>query len=319
MKSSITIINFIFIFLASSLLFACNSAADFLSSPAKTNAAEPETTLLVPGKIDGYDLNQPTRQMILPHFLMEASGLTDVSTTEVALVQDESGSFFIYDLKKRKVTKSVAFGPPGDYEGMTRVEDVIYILKSDGELFEVRNWRSTAQVTSRRLKLSTKDNEGLGLDPVTQNLLIAPKSRWQKGKEYKNSRPVFTFNPKDSASKPETALVIDVAEIVQFATENGLSIPTLKTKKGKTQIGLHFRPASIAVHPKTGEFFIISAVDRTLASFDRSGKVTGFQHLPAHLFRQPEGITFLPDNSMVIVNEAAGHQPTLLQFFWRLK
>ncbi|MBN2528803.1 MAG: hypothetical protein JXR76_20605, partial [Deltaproteobacteria bacterium] len=138
-----------------------------------------------------------------------------------------------------------------------------------------------------------------------------------KGKEYKNSRPVFTIDPKDSASKPKTALVIDVAEIVRFATENGLSIPTSKTKKGKTQIRLHFRPASIAVHPKTGEFFIISAVDRTLASFDRSGKVTGFQHLPTHLFRQPEGITFLPDNTMVIINEAAGHQPTLLQFTWQ--
>ncbi|MBN2344220.1 MAG: hypothetical protein JXR45_22185 [Deltaproteobacteria bacterium] len=272
---------------------------------------------MVPGKIDGYDLNQPTRQMILPHFLMEASGLTDISATEVAVVQDESGSFFVYDLMKQKVTKSVTFGPAGDYEGMTRVKDCIYILKSNGELYKVDHWRSNPTVTSQRLRLSTTDNEGLGWDPGAKKLLIAPKSRWQNGKEFKNLRPVFFLAPENIAVSPEVALTVDVEEILRFAEENGLSLPSSKTKKGKTKVRLHFRPASIAVHPKTGEFFIISAVDRTLASFDRSGKVTGFQHLPASLFRQPEGITFLPDNTMVIINEAAGHQPTILRYEWK--
>src|SRR6187402_3395746 len=78
--------------------------------------------------LDAYALDNPTRVDTLPRELEEASGLTDVSSTEVAIVQDELGVIFVYDLKTRGVTNRVPFGPPGDYEGLTRLGESMFVL-----------------------------------------------------------------------------------------------------------------------------------------------------------------------------------------------
>src|SRR5688572_7058825 len=109
-----------------------------------------------------YALDTPTRVDTLPRELEEASGLTDVSNTEVAIVQDELGVIFVYDLKTRGITKKVPFGPPGDYEGLTRLGDSMFVLASDGTLITVSHWRGTPRVDRRSLDLPTSDNEGLG-------------------------------------------------------------------------------------------------------------------------------------------------------------
>jgi uncharacterized protein YjiK len=77
---------------------------------------------------------------------------------------------------------------------------------------------------------------------------------------------------------------------------------------------LRFKPSAIAVHPQTGEVFILSSVDHVLISCDENGNVTGYALLDAGLFRQPEGIAFFPNGDMLIANEAAGKEPTLLLF-----
>ena len=59
---------------------------------------------------------------------------------------------------------------------------------------------------------------------------------------------------------------------------------------------------------------MVSALDRVLASFDRSGAVTGYALLDPGIFPQPEGITFLPGGDLVVANEGAGARPTLLRF-----
>ena len=73
-----------------------------------------------------------------------ARGLTDVSASEVALVQDEKGVIFVYDLRKRSVAQEIRFGPSGDYEGLTRC------INSRGT--RVTQWpvtRATAQPRTR--------------------------------------------------------------------------------------------------------------------------------------------------------------------------
>jgi hypothetical protein len=50
-----------------------------------------------------------------------------------------------------------------------------------------------------------------------------------------------------------------------------------------------------------------------------NGKVTGYAALDPELFRQPEGLAFLANGDLVIANEAAGREPTLLLFRYRSK
>lgn len=260
-----------------------------------------------------YDLANPNQAFILPPQLAEVSGLTVVSATEVACVQDEDGIIFIYDLQRQAVTREIRFGGPGDYEGLTALKDRFFVLRSDGHLFEVPAAYPSSDKRLHEIELPTQNNEGLGFDPIENLLLIAPKSRPGKGKAFKNRRVIFGFDMESGVLREDPVLEIDLAAVERFAEAHGAPLPTRK-KKGRMRGSLRLMAASVAVHPITGEYYVLSAVDNVLAVFDRKGQVTGYALLDEERFRQPEGITFLPSGDMLISNEADGKKPVLLSF-----
>jgi len=266
--------------------------------------------------VGAYTLNRPDRVDRLPYQLREVSGLTDVSDHELGCVQDEDGIIFVYDLRLRQISRQLTFGPPGDYEGLTRVGKTFFVLRSDGRLYEVPANASRSRGRSRQLGIPNRDNEGLGFDSRRGRLLIAPKARL-KGKKHKDSRLVFAFELQGRKLLSEPAFELSIDAIREFAEIHGLPVPEKTTKKGKKRSALRFMPASIAVHPATQEIFVLSAEDHVLAAFDASGAVTGYARLDPKLFAQPEGITFLSNGDMVISNEGAGKDATLLLFKWR--
>ena len=76
-----------------------------------------------------------------------------------------------------------------------------------------------------------------------------------------------------------------------------------------------FFPSAITKHPITGNYFLVSAKNKNvLVEIDKTGKVLGIAKLKEKLHRQPEGITFLEDNSLLISDEAAGKKPTLTKY-----
>ena len=50
-----------------------------------------------------FDLNHPKEMIKLPSQLKEISGITFLSKNKIVCVQDEKGTFFIYDIKKDKL------------------------------------------------------------------------------------------------------------------------------------------------------------------------------------------------------------------------
>jgi uncharacterized protein YjiK len=268
------------------------------------------------GMLPGYAMDSPDHVAVLPDILVEASGVTDVSPTEVAIVQDELGTIFLYDIDAGKVTKKIPFGPPGDYEGITRVDDAMFVLKSNGNLYAVRDWQNAANTSKHVLQLPTMDNEGLAFDPVENTLLVAPKSRWKKGASGKSERPIFAVDIASGHLVPEPVLVLNSDDLITFAKAHNLDIPVKTNKKGEEKADLRFKPASLAVHPVTHEIFVVSAVDGVLASFNRKGAVTGLQFLNKNDLPKAEGLTFLPDASLVIVSEAANDKPRIQVYKW---
>ncbi|MBN2528250.1 MAG: hypothetical protein JXR76_17790 [Deltaproteobacteria bacterium] len=271
----------------------------------------------IAGYLPGYTLFKPAHVATLPKKLKEASDVTVVATSEVALIQDEKGIIFLYDLKEDDVVRKIKFGPKGDYEGMAEVNDTMYVLRSNGTLFKVPNWRENNDATHQTLNLPTKDNEGLCYDAFANQLLIAPKSRWKKKLGGgKRKRPLFAVDLKTEQMKSEPAFVVTTKDILAFAKKKRLTVPGKINKKGEFKDRLRFMPAAVAVHPVTGEIYIVSSVDRTLISINRQQKITGFTMLDPQLFLQPEGIAFLPDGTLVVVNESPKKKPGLLLFKW---
>jgi hypothetical protein len=282
------------------------------------SAAEPERSTAVQDVTQRYALDQPDLRLVLPPILTEVSDIVALSPREIACVQDEKGIVFVFDIEQKKITRQMRFAPKGDYEGLTSVDSELFVLRSDGLLYELSgNWKSPT-VKTHPLRIPTTNNEGLCLDQQRERLLIAPKSRLGKGSEFKDARAIFAFDLRKMELVPEPVFYVSVEAIREYAQSRGRYVPEKAKKKGSgVRSALRFMPSSIAVHPLTGEVLLLSSVDHVLVACDMSGKVTGYAALDPVLFRQPEGLTFLANGDMVIANEAAGREPTLLLFHYR--
>ena len=85
------------------------------------------------------------------------------------------------------------------------------------------------------------------------------------------------------------------------------------TSHRKKKIYKTFRPSEVAVHPKTGEYYILEGKDPKLVILDADGAIKTVHKLDKDTFAQPEGITFDPDGTLYISNESGDNEATILQ------
>lgn len=260
----------------------------------------------------GYDLAAPSAVHELPDELAEVSALTDLDGTTVACLQDELGAVFHVDVVSGGVVEQHPFGPEGDYEGLTRVDDALWVLRSDGQLSALREVDGALTVVEEvRLDLEHGNLEGLCYDPFGEVLLVAAKDA---PKGAKDRRRVFSVDPRDPTGEPRLVHSFSLAELIEAAEASGVQLPRRTTRKGKEKVALALRFSSIAVHPVTGELFLLSGVDRALVVIRREGTLVGMVFLDADLLPKPEGITFLPGGELVLASEGAGGPARLLSF-----
>ena len=289
------------------ILFTC--ATFFISANFRAKQQSPEQTTGY-----HYTLEQPDEIHILPETLIEVSGLTDLSSTEIACVQDEKGIIFTYNLTDKLISDEIIFAGDGDYEGVTRAKGILFSLTSEGTLYEIRPGDGQAETKMYDLELTAPDNEGLCYDEKENRLLIAPKSKLGKGTEYKDQRAVFVFDLKKRKMEKEPLFKYNVSDIYSYASEHKLAVHPRYNKNGTDSKDPKFRPSTLAVHPVTDEIYMISAEDFCLVIFDKTGNIKGFTSLNTEIFSKPEGLTFFPDGTMIITNEGVNTQPTLVVF-----
>lgn len=271
------------------------------------------------GKKDiGYDLEHPEKIVELPPILREISGITLIDSTTIACIQDENGILFLYDIHKNTISKQFSFYENGDYEGICAVDSSIFILRSDGALFEIINYRSPDfKVIPFSTEIAGSNNEGLCYDKTHNRLLMARKNKIAKGKEFKNKRAVYAFDLKTKLLNTNPVFEFDVDSIKKMATAEKLELPVKNKKKGKNKTiepFIRFASSEIAIHPGTGNIFLLSSTDYLLFILNGNGKVEHIEKLNPVLFRQPEGIAFQKNGDMLITNEGGDKNSTLLQF-----
>ncbi len=245
-----------------------------------------------------YDLKQPYEVHLLPEFLEEVSGLTHYGPDQIAALNDEHGRMYVYDLAQKKIVHKVRFEGNGDFEGIERVGDYIYAIKSNGKMYRF-NRKMTGVVEKIDSPFSSEnDIEGLGYHPAENRLLVALKGDSDiKGVDVKG-KAVYAFD---------------------LTTDKFLKIPpyTLKDKDIERVLGskqTKLRPSGVAVHPISGEIYLLASVGRALVVFHPDGKPKNLTILKRSLFPQPEGIAFSPEGDLFISNEQEGEGGTLLHF-----
>jgi hypothetical protein len=277
----------------------------------------------VPGNstIKNYDLNKPDTIIVLPPALNEISGITLIDSLTLACVQDENGIIFTYDLSKKRLGKQYAFHINGDYEEIVRVKNTLYILRSDGVIFEVFNYsRPGFKVKSYFTGIPSKNNEGLCYDERSNRLLISCKGKVINVPS--GNRMIYAFDLQTKKLSDFPVFQFNVESLKAFALKENIQLPQKsvkpRDKKSETvDVTLKFRPSAMTIHPIDKSLYILSAADDCLFIFSGEGAIEHIEKLDPTLFNKPEGIVFFQNGDMIISNEADGKKPTLLRFNYR--
>jgi uncharacterized protein YjiK len=180
------------------------------------------------------------------------------------------------------------------------IENNAWILKSNGTLYKVKDYLQTAEHHANKstTALSGKNNtEGLAYDPINKNLLIACKGHpFLDEKNGSGFKAIYSFDLETKMIDIKPFLLINLDTIRYY---NG----------DKT-----FQPSGIAIHPVTGNIFILGSVGKLLLVLSRKGEILAMVKLSSKVFPQPEGICFSPDGTLYISNEGAGREGTILKF-----
>lgn len=244
----------------------------------------------------GYDFSKPYVYS-LPSLLDEISGVIYYpKDSSVFAIQDEKGWLFKIHLRRPLQVERWKFSNSGDYEDLSLVDSTFYVLKSKGVL-EKFKFSSADSMTFQSFKVPSDEKnefETLYYDSsLHQLILICKNCEDDKKKEVST----WAFDPlKDSFS---ASFVINTSQI----------------REAIDQEKARFKPSAAAIHPLTGELYILASVNKALVILnkDRSLKVA-YKINPA-LFKQPEGITFTPKGDLIISNEAAEKNSADILFF----
>lgn len=266
-----------------------------------------------------YAFHEPDAEVQLSDKLKEISGIEYIGDSLLAAIQDEDGDIFVLNLHTGEQHNRFAFDDDGDYEDLERVGDRMFVLRSDGTLFEVEAWDTDdPKVEKHKTDLKSKhDTEGLVYDEANNRLLIVCKE--DPGVDRKHVRAIYAYDFEEKDVGKEPLILIDLEAIERELTELRRS-PLEKTRDllaADGRDGDGFKPSAAALHPATGELYVLSSVLRAMAVLTPEGVVKEVYPLAAALFPQPEGIAFMPDGTLLISNEGRQGPATLLRFSYR--
>jgi uncharacterized protein YjiK len=128
--------------------------------------------------------------------------------------------------------------------------------------------------------------EGLEYDPRTEALLLACKD--PRARDLRDRLVVFAWSLRTNALEPAPRF----------------SVPLDFLASAGQRPDLH--PSGIALHPRTGTFFIVAAQENLLVELAADGRVLGVRELAGGRHPQAEGIVFLPNGDLLVSDERGG-------------
>lgn len=296
-------IQWLMIPFVSGLCLSCEGPAQSADIPIYTPILPTDSQHLHPFP---YMIDQPAQRVELFDSLEEVSGMVWLSDQRLALVQDEEGLIFEFDLQSQRVVSVRPFGPRGDYEGMALSDSVIYVLESNGFLHAL-SLRSGNTLPIQRLNLPKScDAEGVVWDGATQRFLITCKEPTGSGSGKKYLRQVFAYQP---AAKSATTLAAayDLRQLAAYDANFPIGKKPFRADQKRS-----FMPSGIAIHPLTQDRYILSATGQVLMVVDTQEVLRAMVRLPKKVYPQAEGICFAPNGDLFISSEGRGNEATLM-------
>jgi hypothetical protein len=237
----------------------------------------------------GYNLHAAVKYK-MPEDLLEISGITFSQGNPATFyaIQDEEGKLFYGKMGDERV-QHTKFGKHGDYEDLAIAGNLVVVLKSNGKLYTF----PLSQITEEEPKVQELDGllpageyESMYADEATRKLYVLCKNCDDDKTSKSSSGYIFDIQANGTL-KQAGDFVIEVAQINKLSGE------------GK----IKFRPSAMAKNPLTGQWYMVSSVNKLLVVADASWKVNATYPLEHKTFLQPEGLAFDKQGNMYISNE----------------
>jgi len=260
-------------------------------------------------KKDLSPLSDPLPQRVeLPQGLFEISGLAMASDKTVYAHDDEYGIIYEVDISTGETGSIFALGDPtirADFEGIAVHGDNIYMITSDGVLYETRIGAHQQRVQYNRYETGIGalcEVEGLAIKTTTftelyndPNFLILCKTPRQK--YYQDRLTIFKWTFETRLAEPAPFLSLDRDLIL-----------TPKEQK-------RFNPSAIEWDAENQSIFVISARNGQVVHLSEAGELLSKHVLDTDIHPQSEGLTLMPNGDWIIADEGQEANPGLLTHY----
>lgn len=249
----------------------------------------------------GANREEPLARWVLPLGLSEISGIALTPDGRLLAHNDEAGRVFEIDYRRGMVVKQFMLGKQTiheDFEGITIVGERIFMLASNGTVYEFREGKDGDRVdyAVHDIRLGREcEFEGVAFDSAANSLVMACKNVGTKS--LKEFVVLYRWNIDDSTASEVSQIKVPLSEVIG---SNGW--------KG-------FSPSDLAVDPRTGDYVIIAAQEKGLLSLTPGGVVLFSRPLPN---RHPmaEGVAITKDSILIISDEATRISAAITLYRW---
>ena len=280
----------------------------FLQCQPQTSPDENTVVFSAPGYIFPYTLRTPSQVVELDGSLNEISGLSMAyRDTKLACVNDELGKIYLLNTTDGKIQQEIPFWKDADYEGIEIKGTDAYVVKSSGTIYEVKHFGTEGQeVTKYNTALGkVNDVEGLCLSSDKSQLLLACKGQAGIDGQNVESKNIYAFDLSTKTLDTLPYRQINRLEVNTFLNKQ-TEIPKLEKLVeffDPSHPSFTLAPSGLAIHPKTGNFYLISSVGKVFMVLDGEGKILYIEKLSKKIHPQPEGICFAQDGTLYISSE----------------
>jgi len=246
------------------------------------------------------DDSKPVAMWIMPPELREISGLALMADGRVLAHDDEVAKVYVIDPKRGIMLKQFTLGTGmrGDFESITVAGSDIYMLASNGVLYQFQEGADGSGVpySANDLKLGKECEFESMVYQADSNWLVMPcKNAHDKTLEH--NLVIYRWKIGGTASDRLSMVTVPFAQLV-----------------GKNK-WKNLHPSDITIDPSTGNFVMISSHEKALIEMTRNFDLVRAEPLPQG-HNQPEGVAITKDSILMISDEATRTPADISLYRW---
>ena len=248
----------------------------------------------------GTAKDAPIARWVLPRGLAEISGLAITQNGRLLAHGDEQGRVVEIDFRRGTIVKQFLVGSPpvrADFEGITVAGDTVFLLASNGKLFEFLEGADGSRVkyTVHDLHLGQEcEFEGVAFESSSNSFLLACKTVGKKSLQ--DFLIIYRWKRGSGDGSGLSDLKVPLARVIG-------------SNKWK---GLH--PTDITIDPGSGNYVLVAAPEKALIELTPNGEVVFARPLPGR-HAQAEGVAITKDGMLIVSDEAGPRNPAAITLY----